>query len=331
MLAGRARLSLALVELQPAERAQVHLDVLGQALTTENWRLITTLCSELVYQLLAAGRPGDALRHGEQLLGLARSQGLLSVEAILCRALARGRHEVGDYETARSLALTSLQSCRRRGYAYGEMRAQMRLALAEARLGHLDDAVQRMEKALATCQKIGAWRDLAALQYMAASEWLWQPGPQSLARARKWAQASLAAGREMGFQRAETIALACLAEIGVRTGELGTALAASQQAVALLEIRGHAVGYEPFILFIHYRALRAHDDPGAALYLRRARDLLARRACNLPDRNLRRSYLFRVPLHRQLLDNRLQAWTETPSRQYPQCKYGCDSFVTVVC
>ncbi len=284
----------------PAEQALAYLQVLSEALERGTLDLVIDIASDVVLSLWMAGRLGDSLAQGERLLSLARAQGISSLERSLLRALSGVRCEIGEYETARALAQESLRSCRAAGYRYGEMRALACSALADAGLGFADDAILGLQKAIAMSEGMGAWQEAATFQNQATKVLLSKTGNPPLDRAREIAEASLLTARAHNFQRAEMLALAYLSQISLRQGDTDAARQLSTQAVRLLEAAGHANGYEPLIWFAHACALRALGVSDADGYLARARALLARRACSLPDRALRRKFLRNVPLHRAI-------------------------------
>lgn len=298
-LSGQGRMGT-IHALPRGEQPAIVLDVLARALEHGAWELIISMASDVVIVLLAAGRLGDAIVEGERLLGLARQHGVVSLERSLLRALSRARIDVGDFETARALALESVRACRVSGYRYGEMRAMACQALAEAGMGAVEDAVAGLQRVMDMAEAMGAWQDLSVFKYQACEAMLYAPRWEKLERAWQLAEESRRSADRLQFARARMVARSYLSEIERRRGNLDEACRLSSEVLALMEAEGHADGYEPLIWFTHYRVRRDLGDPQAGLYRRWARALLAERARAISHRDLRRSYLCRVPLHGQI-------------------------------
>lgn len=129
------------------------------------------------------------------------------------------------------------------------------------------------------------------------------------AEARERLTIAIEAMRSMGASGLLCTALAWLGATHLARGDRNAALAATNEAVHHLQEAGHAFDYPPQdVWWLHYQALRAAGDPSSDLdqtawsALTNAHDALIGSIATLSDLGMRRNYLNKVKINREILD-----------------------------
>jgi tetratricopeptide (TPR) repeat protein len=204
------------------------------------------------------------------------------------------------------LAKESLRVSRLSNYRYGEMRALACLAASDAGMGNLPDALTQFRRAADLCAQFDSKTDALAIKLATARALVWFGSLEQASHAEALLQETISESHSLGAADAEGLARSYLSQVHLSMKRLPEALQESHKAIEIFEeaTRKNFLP-EPFVYFYHYLVLRQARDGTAASFLRRARDLLCLRAATLPPK-LRRSYLRRVPVHREISRSRNQ-------------------------
>jgi hypothetical protein len=134
-----------------------------------------------------------------------------------------------------------------------------------------------------------------------AETYLERDGAGDPDRAADAAREARSAATEAGVEAYAILAASCLARAALKRGRPEEAARLSEQAVARLEAAEVAEAAEERVYFDRYLVLEAVSDPRAAAALRRAREIVARKADGIRDPDLRRRFEEQVPLNRQII------------------------------
>lgn len=197
---------------------------------------------------------------------------------------------VGAYRDAERTLREVAAAAERLGLQIIVANALHNWGMALCHLGALDEAKRIESAAVEACRAQGDRRlEGGSRMYLAAI--LERRGDH--AGAEHEARAALELLTGIGPLRAQ--ALATLSRVRLADGDAPAALAASAEAMVLLE-RGGAEAGEGLVRLAHIEALRATGDvPAAAAALAAARASLLARAANIRDEALRESFLRNVP------------------------------------
>ena len=303
---GRARWDILERSATPAELAQEGLSIIDEAIQKGAIELIIDLGSESVGVLWRAGNLGGAISLGERILEYGRQRGIEKpLIRSVQRALSRVYCEIGEYEHAHELAQGSLRESRLSKYRYGEMRALVCLASSNAALGNLEEALTGFRRASDLCAQIGSKTDSLVIRLATASALVWFGDAQRILTTELLLREIVMDSRTLGSIPTEVLALSYLSRIYLSANRIEEALQATESVLEIVEGANQKnFPPEPLVYFHYFLALHHARDATAASHLRRARDLLCRRAATLPPR-LRRSFLRRVPLHFAIAKTRL--------------------------
>ncbi len=304
---GRARWDILEYTAAPAEQAMEGRKIIETAMRKDALELVIDLGSEGVGALWRAGDLGGAIELGEQMLEYGRQRGIEKpLIRSVQRALSRVYCEIGEYEHAFALAKESLRVSRLSNYRYGEMRALACLAASDAGMGNLADALTQFRRAADLCAQFDSKTDALAIKLATARALVWFGSLEQASHAEALLQETISESRSLGAADSEGLARSYLSQIHLSMTRQPEALQESHKAIEIFE-EASLKNFlpEPFVYFYHYLVLRETGDENAASFLRRARDLLCQRAATLPPR-LRKSYLRRVPIHREIAQKQIR-------------------------
>lgn len=209
----------------------------------------------------------------------------------------------GDYPAAIAEAAEGYRVALACGWRFVQSTAQLNLAWALLRDGQTDAAIAAAVDALRIAEAIGI-PDVAAACLLAegiahaeAGEWL--PARQALAAAHD-------TNRELGVPHGAIEAVAWLAELDRRDGDLDAAVAGADEVLRFIadECADAAIDgiFEPLHpQLICWRILVEAGDARADQVLADAATALDRLAGLITDLDIRRSFLERIPHHRAIL------------------------------
>jgi class 3 adenylate cyclase/tetratricopeptide (TPR) repeat protein len=290
--------------------------------------------------LTLLGRHAASHDAAERALVFAREAGDATVEGTIWNEMGTAANEVGDHGVAIELLEQALACHRRTDRRHNEAGTQSNLGYAMLMLGEYEAACERFEQARATFERIGHRANEAITRINLAIAMLHREAPAAAideagtalrlldATGFRWAagaawrvvgQARLAMGDAAGAEDALVQSrdcfdslglphlalepLAALAEAALARGD--TALALQRVETLLAALAGGATldgTEEPMRVRLScWRALAAARDPRAADLLAQTHRLLIERAARITDATRRRSYLERVPHHRDIV------------------------------
>jgi tetratricopeptide (TPR) repeat protein len=204
----------------------------------------------------------------------------------------------GDYQRAHGCLEQILIHSREMGIRSWQGRALIDLAYAASAMGHCEQALPRVQHALALAHETGD-RGLRADALRHLGHHL-----EALARCEEAGAAyeqSLVLRRQMGIVNAALEPQAGLARVHLATGDLARALELVEGILDHLE-NGTLEGTEqPLLVYLTcYRVLQAAGDTRAQAVLEEGYRLLQEIAGKLTDPELRQSFLENVPAHCEL-------------------------------
>lgn len=241
-----------------------------------------------------------AFDHHQQALDCFRLVGDRQGEAWSLSGLGTVYLTCGDYEAARTCYEEALSLRRAVGDQRGEAVALSDLGRTLLALGEPNAAQALLEKAMATLRAIGARRDeVYTLTHLArAYEELGNLDGAQVAH-----QAALSRRRGQGQSAAGVENVADLARVVLARGYLEAARVYTGQVLAHIREHGLTRFESPFLVYLTcVRVLEACGEEEAAREtLEEAYEALSERAKLIADPVLRRSFLERVPEHREIV------------------------------
>jgi len=216
----------------------------------------------------------------------------------------------GEYEMAQGRFEEALSLRRAIGDRRGQGVALSDLGNTVLEMGRCEAAQMLLEQGLAQLRDIGARRDeVYALTYLARA--MEQGGDWEGAQAAH--QSALSHRHELGQVSPRMENLSGLARVALVRGDIETARAYTEEMLA--HVRAHGLVLIEFPFEIYQTALRVFQSygsmPAARQVLHEAVHALMERAERITDPALRRSFLERVPVHKELV----AAWCEGKEQQ----------------
>lgn len=240
----------------------------------------------------------QALEYTGEGLDIRREIGVRMGEAYSCGSLGIIHFNVGNYEEALERYQEALDIFREIGDRRGEIISLHYVGILHYHLGRLEEALDLQRHALSLAEEIGskylvveAMNQLSRVQLRLDAE-----------AALQSAQQATALAREISLTVEEIVGLSHQGLAHQALGDIKAALKCSRESVALLEAKGAGEGVEEQVYFDHYCILRAagHEDE-AYDYLRRAEEQVRQKAARITDEGVRRSFLEKVALNREIL------------------------------
>lgn len=265
---------------------------------------------QLGVTLFDDGRLSEALTRLRRCADRLRGEALQAELPIALNYLAQVRLALGRYEEAEAVLREAREFEESRGgesgwHAYNT--ALLALALTHTP-GRREESLALMAEAWAETEKtwlvnlVPIVRNLHADVVLATAD----GEPAALEQAHRLAEATCVETRQTGMVRSEIAAFVLRGRIRLLQGDVGEAVAHAREAVRLLD----EVGAMPAlrteeVLYHGARALHAAGVRAEAQeLLERARAEVRRKAENITDAALRRSFHENVPLNRALLSDR---------------------------
>jgi tetratricopeptide (TPR) repeat protein len=296
--------------------------------------------ARLAQSLLRIGQRDEAKRHSLRALQIARTAADQRIEGMVLNDLGIQADDEGDYGEATDRYAEALALHRFIGNRTNEGGTLSNLGYAAMALGDYDNAGNRFNEARALFGAIGHRRnegitlinlgiaelnlDHPAMALDAAGQalpMLRSSGARGLEAAalRLQGQAHLALGEaeaadkhlrvsrdlfdELGMTHLALEPMAALAQLAMSTGDRDTAMAEVER-ILLRQSQGVSLEgtEEPLrVALICHQVLAACGDPRAPAVLCHAHESLMDRAGRISDAARRRSFLERVPYHRQIV------------------------------
>ncbi len=284
----------------------------------------------------AVKQPARAARYFEQAVAAQRAAGDRSWEIVALNNLGIARIQSGMLDRARECLEQVLSQARLIGDLEVELMALGNLGAIDLRLGHYEQAGARLEHARALFRKMGR-RDAEAeaLEYLAeialhqgeiSQALAWASDARELRRACGLPSGGLltyARILEEGGRRSEAReayrslsqmvepsqagrpsadALTGLARCAMADGDRSAAQSLLEEALRFLA-EGEAQAEDAALIYLTgYRLFNALGLPERAwTCLSRGRRLLRRQAARIADPQIRESFLYNVPVHREIL------------------------------
>lgn len=245
-----------------------------------------------------------ALEYTEKGLDIRRETGARMGEAYSSGSLGVIHFTLGNYEEALERYQEALAIFREIGDRRGETISLQYVGILHFHLGRLAEALDFQKRALSLAEDIGSRYLVVEVMNQLSRVRLHLDAEAAL----KGAQEATALARETGFAADEIIGLSNQGLAHQALGDIEAAVRCSQEAVVLLETHGLTEGGEEQVYFDHYRILRAagHYDEAYG-YLRRAAEQVRHKAARIADEEVRRGFLEKVSLNREILAELSQA------------------------
>jgi adenylate cyclase len=241
----------------------------------------------------------EAMTHLERALLVFREVGDRQNEGTMLGNLGAVFSDLGDNEGARTCYEEALEICREIGDRPGEGITLVNLGLLFHRLGDDASAEQRSQQGLRIVRDIGdRFHEGYALTFLGHA----LAGLGHLDEATAAYQQAVGLRRELGLPGLTAEPLAGLAELSLAREDLSQACACVEEILSYLETGALEATDDPLrVSLVCYRVLLAKGDPRAPEILATAHALLQERAARIDDENLRRSFMERVPSHREIV------------------------------
>jgi class 3 adenylate cyclase/tetratricopeptide (TPR) repeat protein len=216
----------------------------------------------------------------------------------------------GEYEMAQERFEAALSLRQAIGDRRGQGVALSDLGTALLEMGKWEEAWTLLEQGVAQLRDIGARRDeVYALTYLARA--MEQRGDWQGAQSAH--QSALSHRHELGLESSRMENVSGLARVALEQGDVEPARAYTEEILA--HVREHGLALIEFPFQIYQTAFRVFQacgsKPAARRVLQEAGQALMERAERITDPVLRRSFLERVPVHKELL----AAWREEEEQQ----------------
>lgn len=249
-----------------------------------------------------AAREGDyatAWTYDEQALAVLGEMGDHRAEGSVLSAMGALLAVLGQHDRARETYERALRLWRAIDYREGQARVLNGLACTAVREGDCAAAESFARQSQAIARESGERSEQA---------WAANCLGRALAGQGRWEEAAaafwtaLAQRRELGQQAAAMESLAGQARVALACGDLPQAQAHVAAILAYLDRAGsfHGVDDDLEIYLACYQVLQAAGDPRARPLLSTAHRLLDERAARIKDRELRRSFLEKVAVNREI-------------------------------
>ncbi len=248
-----------------------------------------------------AGNYGQAREHLAQALEIMQATGDRWVEGSVWNDLGGLHLLTGDLTAARSCLQQGLSLSREIGDRSGEAYVLCNLGQVLRDAGDLGSAKQMLTDGMTLAQDQND-RYLVSLFLSHLASVSLQTG--LLDQARTQAAQALETRQKLDLRLWTTADLATLARAHLALGDAATALDCAHQALSILhECEGQGPEYPQHDYLACYRVLAAAGEEAAARQaLQSAHDLLLAQSERIADRDLRQSYLERVPQNRAIVE-----------------------------
>ena len=240
---------------------------------------------------LYRGDPGEYLRRAAAAASSFEDAGNLRSACVQQVNVGCVSMEIGAYDEAERSLTAALASAQRMGLSAVAAAARNNLGMALARRGALDDALRLEREAIAAAVTQRDRRLEAGSRTYLAHILAWQGDFAGAAREASAAVELLSLAPPL-----RAAALAILGHVLLLQGRIAEALAATREAMSLLQALGGLEEGESFVRLVHAEALHAAGDTvfaGVALQTARAR--LLERAAKISVPAWRETFLTRVP------------------------------------
>jgi predicted ATPase/DNA-binding SARP family transcriptional activator/Tfp pilus assembly protein PilF len=246
-------------------------------------------------------RRGDfsrALAYYQEALHDARASGDRRLEGALLNNLGNIHLRLGLYDEAGAHYEQALEIQRGIGARQKEISPRFNLGLIHHYLGEQEMAMSCFQEALQIAQAMG---DLRAQGFV----WMGMGHAlldlHALVDAYASYQKAISLRRELDQEHLIAEPLAGLAQVALNQEDLTQAMEISEDILKQLENGSLEGTTDPFQVYLTcYNVLKANHDARAGQFLTSAHQELQRRAVNIGDEGLRRSYLENVPSQRKL-------------------------------
>jgi eukaryotic-like serine/threonine-protein kinase len=303
-LRARARLA---TQLQYAGRADLSEQLLARCtphllrVTHEEPSVAARLHSALALRAQFAGDVGGFLDEQRLAADCAERAGDLRSACHDRGLIGYACLEAGDFEEAARVMKDVLVAAERMGLGYVAAQQRQNLGLALARLGRLDEARLVEAEAADAFRASGNRRMESASKYYLGHILLL--AGESVRGEEETRDALDLANIEPPLPTIRAEGLAVLGQILLAQGRQKSALAATEEAMAILERLGGIDGGEFLIRVEHAQALEANGEHArAAEQIRAARERLLHCAHKIRDERLRQSFLSRVPENARIIE-----------------------------
>lgn len=275
---------------EEALSAYRHLgDLLGQSKALGNLGMVLEFQGDYV----------QSRRYYEENLYLCRELGYRRGESLVLNNLGTSYDETGDYDRARVYYEQALQICRELGDRPSESRILGNLGLLLLNEGEYQQAYQLCEQAILVAHDAGSQDLLGAALTIQGHILI---AMDTLAQAHQAFASALDIRRSLGQRHLEMENLAGIAGVALRQQAIHEAYDAVKTILDYLQEHSLDGTLEPFrIYLICYQVLAAAQDQRAPKVLNQVQQQLQARALQIDDEALRKVFLERVPVHRELL------------------------------
>jgi tetratricopeptide (TPR) repeat protein len=252
------------------------------------------------------GDYGLAMERYAEALVLHRAIGNRNSEGGTLNNLGYAAMSLGDYETAIERFCEARALFAAVGNRQNEAVTWINAGIAELNLGRPEVALDAIDKALPILRAAGArWLEAAALRLQGQSE-------LALGRFQIAGTHLLGSRNQFRALNMTQFALepsAALAQVALLSGDSAAAL---NEVESILDAQAQGMSLdgteEPMrVALICHQVLAECRDPRASMVLGQAHESLMSRAHRISDEARRRSFLERVPYHRQIV----RAWAST--------------------
>ena len=247
-----------------------------------------------------AGDYGQAQEYYSEALAIQQAIGDRWYEANILNSMGIMYHELGDLITAQTCLEQSRQIAQDIGDEAGQAYVLSNLGPVMRDQGDLAAAEQLLTDGLALFQRENNEYAMSFfLSYLSTVSV--QAG--RLEQATELAQRALALRRELDLTLLTTADLTTLAAVHLATGDAAQAMDYAQQALTILDGCGGEGPESPHRdYFVCYQVLAAVGQEGTAwAALQSAYDLVTTRADKITDLAMRQSFLQRVPINREIV------------------------------
>ncbi|MBW7885834.1 MAG: tetratricopeptide repeat protein, partial [Caldilineaceae bacterium] len=321
--------------------ARLHLEAALHSSQTANlphWELRALSMLGLVLLYMGEHERGVQLSHAA--LRASRKHDLLLDEARLLTQLGMIYFYQGRYQSAQQYYTYALHTCESVNDRAGSLATIISMGAVAQQLGDYEEARRLYHRALDLGKSIGdrnyeavTTANLGLIAYHQgnldqALSYLKQAHTLAISRGQRDVEAftqtcrghvyhaqgelgSAAQAYQQAFQLREALTqkhqlmepLAGLALVAVDSGDVELAHRYASQMLSVIKSPWYSAAVDFFrVLWACYRALQAAHDTRAAALLAEAYQRLLARATQLDDENLKQSYLSRVAIHRQIVE-----------------------------
>lgn len=321
---ARALHNLGNVSKQLGDYSQA-LDFFEQALLiwrdTGNWSNEGKTLNDLGDLALLQGDLLRAISYNEQAIKIHLKSGNKNEQGEASESLGEVYQYVGDYGRGREKLEAALACYQAAGELNNQARALSKLGLLFLALGNKTPARENLEHALRLAQRIGL-QSIQALALNGLGRLYASEGDFAAAKEAYDRAVELRESTNELHQAIEPFA--GLAQLALEQSNLDEASNQVERILQYLDVQAEASGkgigkqgssVSGLVYQVCYRVLAARSDPRTNEILQRAGAWLLAQAERISDESLRRSFLRRIPVHREIMSEyeRLHLGEEPPS------------------